>query len=277
MSSISNQQNQNINESAQKDMLKKESISVKRDNVVKLSLTYGQKAEIPIEKGVIWYEDIRPFQDRLIEAVIPDGVTTINDHAFRDCHRLTNVEIPDSVKKIGMCAFWNCSNLANVRIPDGVTKIGEFTFSGCRSLTYAKLPKSVQIIDNNAFWSCTSLRRVDIPDSVEEIGNQAFEHCKSLKRIVIPYSVERICSYYIFYGCESLREIWLPITLKGAIRGYKVNYYRKKHYEEVVNRVKENEAMDESILKKRREINQLESQIGSNERYNEYFESDCLK
>lgn len=46
---------------------------------------------------------------------IPDGVTTIDDLAFYNCQKLTEVVIPSSVTKIRACAFTDCSNLKKVK------------------------------------------------------------------------------------------------------------------------------------------------------------------
>jgi hypothetical protein len=66
---------------------------------------------------------------------IPDGVTSIGDHAFIQCARLTSVTIPDSVTSIGSLAFRDCYGLKSVRIPDSITKIKMGAFSDCSNLT----------------------------------------------------------------------------------------------------------------------------------------------
>lgn len=43
------------------------------------------------------------------EAVIPDGVTHIEDGAFSECDALQSIEIPNSVTHIGNVAFYNCN------------------------------------------------------------------------------------------------------------------------------------------------------------------------
>ena len=50
----------------------------------------------------------------ITELVIPDGVTSIGDHAFSNCSGLTSVTIPDSVTSIRYNAFYNCSSLTSV-------------------------------------------------------------------------------------------------------------------------------------------------------------------
>ena len=62
--------------------------------------------------------------------VIPDGVTEIKDHAFRDCNSLASIVIPNSVTSIGEYAFYGCSrlktvfNFSNLNIIKGSTDYG---------------------------------------------------------------------------------------------------------------------------------------------------------
>jgi len=65
---------------------------------------------------------------------IPDGVTSIGDHAFIKCTKLTRVTIPDSITGIGALAFRDCFGLKSVRIPDSITNIKDWAFSDCSNL-----------------------------------------------------------------------------------------------------------------------------------------------
>lgn len=69
------------------------------------------------------------------EAVVPDGVTSIGDHAFYGCTSLTSITIPDGVTSIERRAFYGCTSLTSITIPDSVTTIGGSAFYGCTSLT----------------------------------------------------------------------------------------------------------------------------------------------
>ena len=75
--------------------------------------------------------------------IIPNGVTTIGEHAFSGCDGLTSVTIPNSVTSIGKGAFYGCNGLKTIvsklgspvniiyRVvyKDG-TAINEYSFSG---------------------------------------------------------------------------------------------------------------------------------------------------
>ena len=106
--------------------------------------------------------------------MIPDGLTRINQTAFRNCSSLTSVTIPDGVTSIGKKAFSGCNNLASIAIPDGVTSIGSYAFSGCSSLASIAIPDGVTSIGEKLFSGCGSLSEIAIPDSVASISQDAF-------------------------------------------------------------------------------------------------------
>lgn len=169
--------------------------------------------------------------------IIPDGATTIGDHAFYSCSNLTNIEIPDSVTSIeadafGYClelksiklpaslidigdnAFFSCYSLTNIKIPNNVISIGKAAFEGCGNLTSIELPSSVTSIGSFAFAGCRSLTNVEIPKGVTNISDFAFLRCSSLTHAIIPDSVKSI-SYSAFRGCTSLTGVIIPDSVKS--------------------------------------------------------------
>ena len=154
------------------------------------------------------------FNGELVkDVVIPDGITSIGNSAFRYCGSLTSVTIPDSVRSIGGGAFCGCSSLKGVTIPDSVTKIGESAFFGCKSLTSMTIPGSVTSIGSSAFWDCSGLTSVSIGSGVISIGSYAFNGCSSLKSVTIPDGVVIIESY-TFSNCGSLTSVTIPNSVK---------------------------------------------------------------
>ncbi len=121
----------------------------------------------------------------VVNVIIPEGFTSINDYAFRNCDSLTSVVIPNSVTSIGNYAFYSCDSLTSVVIPDSVTTIGDYAFYGCSGLISVVIPDSVTSIGYDAFSSCSSLTSVVIPDSVTSIGYDAFSSCSSLTSIEV--------------------------------------------------------------------------------------------
>ena len=147
--------------------------------------------------------------EKITDLIIPEGVDSIKDEAFRCCESITSVTIPNSVTYIGEWSFVACSSLTSVTIPNSVTYIGDCAFRLCSSLTSIIIPNSVTYINNDAFSYCSSLTSITIPNSVTGIGNHAFDECSSLTSITIPNSVTSIGSA-AFSACSSLTSISIP-------------------------------------------------------------------
>ena len=145
----------------------------------------------------------------ITELVIPDGVTSIGNHAFVYCTGLTSVTIPNSVTSIGNSAFNGCSGLTSVTIPNSVTSIGSFAFQHCSGLTSVEIPNSVQTIEKYAFSYCEKLTSIEIPNSVTSIGEGVFWRSSALTSATIPNSVTSI-DYGAFRDCTSLTSVTIP-------------------------------------------------------------------
>lgn len=101
-------------------------------------------------------------------------VTSIGEHAFYVCRKLTDVTIPNSVISIEDDAFAICERLSSITIPNGVTSIGRSAFYGCDAITSVIIPNSVRRIDK-AFYDCRNLRSVTIGTNVTYIDLLAFD------------------------------------------------------------------------------------------------------
>ena len=97
--------------------------------------------------------------------------------AFSQKHTLKYIALPNSVTSIGEHAFYGCSRLTSVTIPNSVTSIGYGAFYGCSGLTSVIIPNSVTSIEYSAFGGCDGLTSVTIPNSVTSIGGSAFSNC----------------------------------------------------------------------------------------------------
>ena len=175
------------------------------------------------------------------DVMIPDGVTSIGDSAFRGCESLTSISIPDSVTGIGNFAFEDCTSLTSISIPSGVTSIGYSAFCGCTALHYNiygnvkylgnesnpylvaisttnsrleiyEIHEQTKIIKGYAFAWCKSLTSISIPDSVTSIGDSAFYDCKSLTTISISNGVTNIGDS-AFSDCTSLTSVSIPNSI----------------------------------------------------------------
>ena len=74
---------------------------------------------------------------------LPTGVTTITKSMLDEIRaqkHITHVIIPDGVTSIGDSAFRSCESLTTINIPEGVTSIRFNAFRDCKSLRYAIIP-----------------------------------------------------------------------------------------------------------------------------------------
>ncbi|MBE6681006.1 MAG: hypothetical protein E7600_01800 [Ruminococcaceae bacterium] len=143
------------------------------------------------ERGVLFNKDKTilikyPVKIEGTSYEIPDGVTKINDYAFKGCTSLEEVLIPDGVTSIGYSAFEDCTRLKAIVIPDSVTGIGERAFYGCTNLKSVKIGSRVTNIGGMyAFAFCTSLESIEIPESVTYVGQFSFMYCRNLKKATV--------------------------------------------------------------------------------------------
>lgn len=140
--------------------------------------------------------------------IIPNGVSAIGDHAFRECDRLTDITIPNSVIQIGRDAFEECTGLSKLVIPDSVTKINNYAFAGCSNISELKISNNLVAIEGDVFSGLSSLTVLVIPSSVSSIGFGAFTNCKNLSQVFIPQSVTEFESGNIFEDCVKLGDIY---------------------------------------------------------------------
>ncbi len=190
-----------------------------------------------IENGIL-----TKYRGNKKDVVIPNGVTSIGEKAFKNCDSLTSITIPDSVTSIGDHAFYDCSSLTSINvadanryysdedgglfnkektelirypegksestyaIPDSVTSIGDSAFSDCISLTSITIPDSVTSLGDHAFFKCDSLTSITIGNGVTSIGYDAFGSCTSLASVTIPDSVTSL-GEFAFSGCSRLASV----------------------------------------------------------------------
>lgn len=91
--------------------------------------------------------------------VIPEGVTSIGNYAFKSCNTVKFVTLPESLTSIGTEAFEYCE-LLTLDISDNVVSIGEDAFRSCSALVSVRLGSGVKKIAEDAFSSCYKLAEV---------------------------------------------------------------------------------------------------------------------
>lgn len=112
-----------------------------------------------------------------------DGLTKIDDNAFRGCKSLQSVSVPSSVKQLGKYAFYSCYALTDIVLPEGLEVINDFAIGACTKLAKVELPSTLTTIKTKAFYYDKVLTSINIPASVTSIGASAFATCPLLMEV----------------------------------------------------------------------------------------------
>ena len=175
----------------------------------------------------------------IVNIIIPNSVTKIDDWAFYECRNLVSVQLSNSITTISEGVFADCTALNGINIPRSVTTISDYAFALCLSLSYLTvedgnpvydsrdncnaiiktennrlvvgcsstiIPNTVTSIGNEAFDGRDGLINITIPNSVTSIGHGAFCGCYNLERMDIPNSVTTIHDY-AFSSCSNMTEL----------------------------------------------------------------------
>ena len=190
----------------------------------------GETVEEENRKRLDYFKELNASGASRIE--IPEGMTVIDNGAFKNNTKLKEVILPSTLKRIGSSAFEGTS-LAKVELPSGLTYIGDNAFANNKALTEVAIPKSV-ISAYGAFsgdenlkkvsfeegtveipdgiLSNTGLEELNLPSSVKIIGRYAFANNKALTKINLSDGVTTI-KEGAFSGDSRLSDIQLPKNL----------------------------------------------------------------
>ncbi len=168
---------------------------------------------------------------RIRSVIIPEGIRSIGENAFRDCALLERLELPSSVRQIGAGAFAGCEKLKDLTLPEQAV-IGDRAFAGCRSLPAEQgfliyehtlyacfapdgqdlvIPDGVTAIAGGAFFR-KNMASLLMPQSLEQIGEGALRMTTGLRRLVLPGGLRRIPADA--FADSDLEEISLPQSIE---------------------------------------------------------------
>ena len=91
--------------------------------------------------------------EKIVDLVIPVGVSAVKKEAFAGYKGLNSATIANSVKSIGYNAFNGCQNLKRVDIGDSVDSIASYSFPYCTSLDTVSLGRSMRFIGYMSFYN----------------------------------------------------------------------------------------------------------------------------
>lgn len=154
-----------------------------------------------IEDGIL-----RAYTGREEVVVVPEGVHTIGEGAFKACVSLKRAMLPRGLLRIMPEAFKGCRKLEKIEIPKGVYYMGDYAFHRCHGLRKILLPDTVEELGDCVFLYCDSLREARIP-GVKRLGKQVFINDVLLEKLEISGELQESCICDVFTGCGKIREI----------------------------------------------------------------------
>ncbi len=181
------------------------------------------------------------------DVVIPTSiegypVTSIGEHAFDKCDKITTLKIPAGVTYIEGAPFEKCTSLTKFivafgnedfctrdgvlfskdttmlisyplakpdtafAVPDCVEKVNKAAFAYAPFLEKIIVADSVQSLGDQAFYRCAGLKQITFGTGLTKIGAEAFAHCYALASITIPNSVTSV-GVSLFEECGNLSDV----------------------------------------------------------------------
>ena len=137
------------------------------------------------------------------------SITDIQSYAFENCDALTKLAIPNTVTNIGTGAFYECGGFTDIAVPNSVKNLGSRAFENCDALAKVSISDSVTSMGEKAFYDCDALTDVELGTGITQIPTSCFEHCDALPSVVLPYRVSKVGDN-AFKNCVALIEITIP-------------------------------------------------------------------
>ena len=136
---------------------------------------------------------------------IPETVTAIGEHAFKDCTNLSKINLPSGLISVGDDAFKDCTNLSKINLPSGLISVGDDAFSNCEKLTLSALPNQLTSIGARAFLNCTNFTVKRWPSTLKSIGENAFANCTGITTFTMANDAN--LGTGVFAGCTALKTV----------------------------------------------------------------------
>ena len=196
-------------------------------------------AKFTTENGVLYSKDMTclvrcPLAYYSDEFRVPDGVSQIENGAFKGCKNIgkfilpesvaeigssaftycamTSINMPKNISRIGYMAFWGCDQLETFIIPENVTEIEDYLLYSCKKLSYLEIPKGVKLITSNAFYGCESLRMIKC--FVEDVDNMIVEASYDGSHRAF-YKVPADCTWIVPYAPLYKKQPWWVSTWRA--------------------------------------------------------------
>jgi hypothetical protein len=166
------------------------------------------------------------YETGLKEVIIPAGVTTIGENAFRNCTKLAHVGLPSTLTRIDKNAFYYCTSLYKINIPNNCTYPACFTNVPLREITCKRTSDWTSDYEANSNYTeivnvaegvtftkyvvgSPSVYQLNLPSTLETFGEGSLADNYCIPSLTFPDSVITIQNNAI-RNCYGLKSISLP-------------------------------------------------------------------
>ena len=165
--------------------------------------------DLAAQDGVLYTSDMKTlvFVPSKYTGVltVPESVTTLEEQCCKEAD-ISGVILPEDLQSIANGAFYK-AGIVDVTLPGNLQLIGDNAFYGT-NIASVTFPESLRSIGNNAFCG-TNISRLVIPDNIVSLGKLCIA---KLEYLSLGNSITSI-SANLLYGCESLREVYIPASV----------------------------------------------------------------
>lgn len=161
---------------------------------------------------------------------VPNTVTSIGAHAFRDNVNLESVNLMANITEVPRSCFFGDVKLKSINYSETITSLGSNCFQDCglTTLDQSILSENITEISNYAFSGSSLSGEITIPNWVTSIGNYSFSSCENMTKLIVSEGVNTIGTS-AFSSCINLSEVSLPSTLveigAGAFSGCNISSF----------------------------------------------------
>ena len=168
--------------------------------------------------------------EEITNLVIPNGMTTIKDHAFRNCTGLTSVSLPSSITTLtgalngctGLTSYTYAGTLADwlnisVNSSDGnpMKYVHKCFVNGNEEIKDLVIPNGTTSIGQYAFYMCSGLTSVTIPASLTSIGSSAFSSCSNIATVNYLGTISQWCAMNFDSNISNPTQFSHQLSLDG--------------------------------------------------------------
>lgn len=178
-----------------------------------------QKNIFEVERGILKNYNYLGYEQFV---QIPDGITSIQEHVFKDCNKLKTILLPNSIIEASRENFLNTTSYINgERYPCTSLKYNSYDnaeYLGNHNNPYLILVKAkdriktcsihqeTKVICKHAFYN-SLIEKIAIPTGIKKIDNETFLGCIWLREIELNKNLCQI-KEDAFKGCHNLKILY---------------------------------------------------------------------